>query len=127
MRTLAVSDSGVVFQTTQTNDANFGLVPADDTSAGLFSRYPLLICGEVILPGEDGSGAERFLVIGKQQIRPSGDDKTTLLITDDRQQQARLLDIQGHQSEPETAAQIAYHQSRVEHCKCLGYYPSNVL
>lgn len=125
--TLAVADSRAVFQAARAGDANFGLVSADQTSAGLFLQYPLLICGEVVLAAEKPGPGKRFLVIGKQQVAPSGDDKTTLLITDDKQQQPYLLDLNGHRTEPATAAQIASRQSRAHSCACLGSYPSNVL
>ena len=126
--TLGLGSDQAVFQATLDGQADFGVVIADDDCAGLFCRYPLSICGEVIVPDHKDPAPtdRRFLVVGKQRIKPSGDDKTTLLITQ-AEQQPRLLDLPGHHEETATQEQIAYHESHSESCRCLGSYPANVL
>lgn len=78
-----------VFYSVQKNQAHFGLVPIENPSEGILNQpldllieSRLHICGEVNLPIKDALSKKiRFIVIGKQQIPPSGHDKTSIVLT----------------------------------------------
>lgn len=73
-----------VFAAVNKNKSDYGIVPIESLIKGAsletvrgFLDAPLTICGEIY------SRAERFLIIGNQIIKKSGNDKTALLIFSD--------------------------------------------
>lgn len=80
-----------VFTEVEQGSAHYAVVPIESENAGLirhtldlFRRFDLFICGEVELAPEAAAQASdrcpRFLVVGREAIGPSGDDKTSLLL-----------------------------------------------
>lgn len=80
-----------VFSEVEQGSAHYAVVPIESEDAGLirhtldlFRRFGLYICGEVELAPEAAAQATdrcpRFLVVGREAIGPSGDDKTSLLL-----------------------------------------------
>lgn len=80
-----------VFSAVEQGDAHYAVVPIESEDAGLirhtldlFRRYNLFICGEVELSPEVAASnvnrCPRYLVVGRDAIGPSGDDKTSLLL-----------------------------------------------
>ncbi|MBR9827595.1 MAG: chorismate mutase [Oceanospirillales bacterium] len=80
-----------VFTAVERGEAHYAVVPIESENAGLirhtldlFRRFNLFICGEVELSPEVSSKAvnrsPRYLVVGREAIGPSGDDKTSLLL-----------------------------------------------
>ncbi len=80
-----------VFTAVEQSQAHYAVVPIESEDAGLirhtldlFRRFDLHICGEVELSPEAASGqanrCPRYLVIGRDAIGPSGEDKTSLLL-----------------------------------------------
>lgn len=86
-----LSSLEAVFEAVQSSEAHYAVVPIEVEDAGLirhtldlFRRYDLYICGEVELApavsSEATSRCPRFLVVGRDAIGPSGEDKTSLLL-----------------------------------------------
>ncbi|MBA4502500.1 chorismate mutase [Marinobacterium marinum] len=80
-----------VFTAVQQGEAHYAVVPIESEDAGLirhtldlFRRFDLYICGEVELSPEAAASrlnrCPRYLVIGRDAIGPSGEDKTSLLL-----------------------------------------------
>lgn len=80
-----------VFSEVEQGSAHYAVVPIESENAGLirhtldlFRRFDLFICGEVELVPEAAAQTTdrcpRFLVVGREAIGSSGDDKTSLLL-----------------------------------------------
>lgn len=90
---VALSDPEQTFQAVQEGRCHYAVTPIESTQEGLvshtldlFRRYDLRICGEVELeldPADNKSlsADTRYLVLGKQYVGPSGQDKTSILLT----------------------------------------------
>lgn len=90
---VALSDLEQVFQAVQQGRCHYAVLPIESTQEGLvshtldlFRRYDLRICGEVELhldPSDSKrlSADARYLVLGNQYVGPSGQDKTSILLT----------------------------------------------
>jgi chorismate mutase-like protein len=84
-----------VFREVETGSADFGVVPVESCAEGavqhtfdIFVDSPLKICGEIEVPllhppaeGDDRPGTTRFHVIGRTLLAPSGDDRTTIVMS----------------------------------------------
>jgi len=90
-RCQALSSLESVFEAVQNGQAHYAVVPIEVEDAGLirhtldlFRRFDLFICGEVELTPDAAasttSRCPRFLVVGREAIGPSGEDKTSLLL-----------------------------------------------
>ncbi len=88
---LALDSLEQVFTAVEQGEAHYAVVPIESENAGLirhtldlFRRFDLHICGEVELTPEAASSqlnrCPRYLVIGRDAIGPSGEDKTSLLL-----------------------------------------------
>lgn len=85
-RCLALDSLEAVFRDVEAGRADYGVVPIENLADGmvnhtldLFSRFNVSICGEVEWRNQGDSSA-RFLVIGRQHVGPSGEDKTSILL-----------------------------------------------
>lgn len=85
-RCLALDSLEAVFRDVEAGRADYGVVPIENLADGmvnhtldLFSRFNVSICGEVEWRNQ-GDGCARFLVIGRQHVGPSGEDKTSILL-----------------------------------------------
>lgn len=90
---LAMSDPEQAFKAVDQGRCHYAVTPIESTQEGLvshtldlFRRYDLRICGEVELvldPSDTKSlvADTRYLVLGKQYVGPSGQDKTSILLT----------------------------------------------
>lgn len=87
----ALTSLEAVFESVQTGDSHYAVVPIEVEDAGLirhtldlFRRFDLFICGEVELAPEVAATATarcpRYLVVGREAIGASGEDKTSLLL-----------------------------------------------
>jgi len=87
----ALSSLEQVFTEVEQGTAHYAVVPIESENAGLirhpldlFRRFGLFICGEVELAPEVAAQATdrcpRFLVVGRDAIGASGNDKTSLLL-----------------------------------------------
>jgi chorismate mutase-like protein len=142
-------DLAAVVQAVAAEEADFGVLAQTPSPGALLEKLletELLICGEVQL-------ADLFMVIGKQRIAPSGQDRTALLALAAPQTQARLLEpfqrcavaivrtatwryraqqdaflivIAGHRDDPEVAQALAELAQMTMLCKILGSYPVEV-
>ncbi|TVQ70186.1 MAG: chorismate mutase [Oceanospirillales bacterium] len=90
---VAMSDPEQSFKAVEEGRCHYAVTPIESTQEGLvshtldlFRRYDLRICGEVELeldPSDDKTlvADTRYLVLGKQYVGPSGQDKTSILLT----------------------------------------------
>lgn len=90
---LAMSDTEQAFIAVEQGRCHYAVTPIESTQEGLvshtldlFRRYDLRICGEVELeldPVDHKSlvADTRYLVLGKQYVGPSGQDKTSILLS----------------------------------------------
>lgn len=90
---IAMSDPEQSFKAVEEGRCHYAVTPIESTQEGLvshtldlFRRYDLRICGEVELeldPSDDKTlvADTRYLVLGKQYVGPSGQDKTSILLT----------------------------------------------
>jgi len=149
-----------VCQAVEAGECHYGMVPLE-TPAGegvahaldLFVASPLLICGEVRLNRQ----RQRFLVVGKVPVRPSGQDLTSVLVTmanrpgslhellavparhgvniqhiESRPRpgdghQVFFIDLQGHREEAPMGRTLEELTAAATSLKILGSYPVSVL
>ena len=90
---IAMSDPEQSFKAVEEGRCHYAVTPIESTQEGLvshtldlFRRYDLRICGEVELeldPSDDKTlvADTRYLVLGKQYVGQSGQDKTSILLT----------------------------------------------
>jgi len=87
VRCAALDSLEAVFRDVESGHANYGVVPIENVADGmishtldLFSRFNVSICGEVEWRSQRSDNLARFLVIGRQHVGPSGQDKTSILL-----------------------------------------------
>ncbi len=87
VRCAALDSLEAVFRDVEAGRAHYGVVPIENVADGmishtldLFSRFNVSICGEVEWRSHRSDNTARFLVIGRQHVGPSGDDKTSILL-----------------------------------------------
>nr|WP_240775946.1 chorismate mutase [Nitrincola schmidtii] len=164
---IAMSDPEQSFKAVEEGRCHYAVTPIESTQEGLvshtldlFRRYDLRICGEVELeldPSDDKTlvADTRYLVLGRQYVGPSGQDKTSILLTLPDQpgvlhdvlgifrnrgisltrlesrtwQQYSLfyIDFQGHQEDELIKEALAELPHENNSLKVLGSYPRAVL
>lgn len=164
---IAMSDPEQSFKAVEEGRCHYAVTPIESTQEGLvshtldlFRRYDLRICGEVELeldPSDDKTlvADTRYLVLGRQYVGPSGQDKTSILLTLPDQpgvlhdvlgifrnrgisltrlesrtwQQYSLfyIDFQGHQEDELIKEALAELPQENNSLKVLGSYPRAVL
>jgi chorismate mutase-like protein len=77
-----------LFQQVLTHQSHYGVVPIEHSRKGIvpstldtFLEYPSQICGEIQILETNQQDNMRFLIIGDHPTAPSGNDKTSLLIS----------------------------------------------
>lgn len=88
IKTHAVPTIVKLFQHVLTHQAHYGVVPIEHSRKGIvaqtldaFLESPVQICGEIELYEAKQQNSIRFLIIGDHPTAPSGNDKTSLLIS----------------------------------------------
>lgn len=117
---LPLTDSEAVLRAVAEGEADFGAVLQDSRCAALLANSSLNLCGESHL------GEQRYLIVGRTCIAPSGADKTTVLLS--AAACSRLIDLDGHRDEPAVQRRLRELRgdSNGEGLRVLGSYPKDV-
>jgi chorismate mutase-like protein len=88
IKTHSVATIPKLFQQVLTHQAQYGVVPIEHSRKGIvaqtldaFLESPIQICGEIAVHEAKQKNSLRFLIIGDHLTAPSGNDKTSLLIS----------------------------------------------
>ena len=87
IKAIALDSVEQLFSEVESGNADYAVIAIEsqDTQAiKWLASHSLNVVGEVELDSQFGRATTRYLIIGKQQVEPSGEDKTALILTVDK-------------------------------------------